>query len=218
MTGSTGFLGSLILENFLKDSDIVQVLCIAVPKADRHKLPTDSKISVYTGSLLSPSLGLSDSEVVFLQANVDQFVHAGAQGHCLNSYTSVRNANYLSTQFLAGIALPRKVPVHFISSGRVILQSGACEAGPVSMAAHPPPVDGSQGFTSSKWASECFLEKMARKTGLPVAIHRPCSIIGARAPHNDAMNSVIKYSLLSRTVPDVPNAGGFFGKLNFHPS
>ena len=218
MTGSTGFLGSLILENFLKDSDIVQVLCIAVPKADRHKLPTDSKISVYTGSLLSPSLGLSDSEVVFLQANVDQFVHAGAQGHCLNSYTSVRNANYLSTQFLAGIALPRKVPVHFISSGRVILQSGACEAGPVSMAAHPPPVDGSQGFTSSKWASECFLEKMACKTGLPVAIHRPCSIIGARAPHNDAMNSVIKYSLLSRTVPDVPNAGGFFGKLNFHPS
>lgn len=108
------------------------------------------------------------------------------------------------------MALPRRVPLHFISSARVILQSDSYDAAPVSMAAHPPPTDGSQGFTASKWASECFLEKVARDTGLPVVIHRPCSVIGTRAPHDDAMSSVIRYSILSRTVPDVPNAEGVF--------
>ncbi|KAF7171749.1 hypothetical protein CNMCM5623_004041 [Aspergillus felis] len=149
-------------------------------------------------------------EVAFLQSNVDQIIHAGAQGHCLHNYSSVRHANYLSTQFLATMALPRRVPLHFISSARVILQSGSCTAPAVSMAAHPPPSDGSQGFTASKWASECFLENVVRETGLPVVIHRPCSVIGTRAPHGDAMNSVIRYSILSRTVPAVPNAEGFF--------
>jgi len=211
LTGSTDFLGSLILECLLQDEHVSQVFCIAVPPAAHHTLPTHPKISTYAGSLQSTSLGLTDSEIDFLQTNIDQIIHAGAQGHCLNNYTSVKTANYLSTQFLTNLALPRRVPLHFISSGRVILQSGSCETAQVSMATHLPPGDGSQGFTSSKWASEVFLENIAREAGLPVVIHRPCSIIGDRAPHNDAMNSVIKYSLLSRTVPDVPNAGGFFG-------
>lgn len=211
LTGSTDFLGSLVLERLLQDEHVSQVLCIAVPSAALHTVPTHPKIKNYLGSLQSTSLGLTGGEIDFLQTNVDQIIHAGAQGHCLNSYNSVKTANYLSTQFLAMLALPRKIPFHFVSSGRVILQSGSCEAGPVSMATHSPPVDGSQGFTSSKWASEVFLENIAQETCLPVVIHRPCSIVGDRAPHNDAMNSVIKYSLLSRTVPDVPNARGFFG-------
>ncbi|PKX89195.1 lovastatin nonaketide synthase [Aspergillus novofumigatus IBT 16806] len=210
LTGSTGFLGSEILGALMNDNDVAKIHCIAVPADARHKLPSYAKVIVYLGSLLSSNLGLSGREVAFLQSNVDQIIHAGAQGHCLNNYSSVRHANYLSTQFLVTMALPRRVPLHFISSARVILQSGSCTAAPVSMAAHPPPADGSQGFTASKWASECFLENVVRETGLPVAIHRPCSVIGTRAPHDDAMNSVIRYSILSRTVPAVPNAEGFF--------
>ncbi|RYO76961.1 hypothetical protein DL762_009574 [Monosporascus cannonballus] len=37
-----------------------------------------------------------------------------------------------------------------------------------------------------------------------------CSVIGARAPHDDAMNSIIRFSKLSRTVPAIPNARGYF--------
>ena len=210
LTGATGFLGSEILKALMSDENVAQIHCIAVPADAKHELPSSTKMTAYFGSLLSPNLGLSGKEASFIQSNIDQIIHAGAQGHCLNNYTSVRHANYLSTQFLATMALSRRVPLHFISSARVILQSGTCEAAPVSMAAHPPPVDGSQGFTASKWAGECFLENVAREIGLPAVIHRPCSVVGSQAPHDDAMNSIIKYSLLSRTVPAVPNAKGFF--------
>jgi aspyridone synthetase (hybrid polyketide synthase/nonribosomal peptide synthetase) len=35
-------------------------------------------------------------------------------------------------------------------------------------------------------------------------------MIGPAATHDDALNSLIRYSLLTRTVPDLPNAKGFF--------
>ena len=210
LTGATGFLGSEILKELMSDENIAQIHCIAIPADKKHKFVSSTKVTAYFGSLLSSTLGLTGKEASFLQSNIDQIIHAGAQGHCLNNYSSVRHANYLSTQFLATIALPRRVPLHFISSARVVLQSGTCEAAPVSMIDYPPPLDGSQGFTASKWASEGFLENVAREAGLSVVIHRPCSVVGYQAPHDDAMNSVVKYSLLSRTVPAVPNAKGFF--------
>ncbi|KUJ09018.1 lovastatin nonaketide synthase [Mollisia scopiformis] len=210
LTGATGFLGSEILTVLMDDNEVATIYCIAVPADARHRIPVDPKVVVHTGSLSSPNLGLSRSEMAILEGNIDQIIHADSQGHCLNNYASLRDANYLSTRFLTTMALPYRVPIHFISSPRVILQSGTYTSPSISMAACPPPTDGSQGFTSSKWASECFLEKMANKTSLPVVIHRPCSVIGARAPHDDAMNAVIRYSILSRTVPDLPNIEGFF--------
>ncbi|KAL3477706.1 lovastatin nonaketide synthase [Aspergillus californicus] len=216
LTGATGFLGSEILTHLMENEDIDRVHCIAVPVDTRDKIPPSPKVVIYPGSLLSPTLGLSPSEVAFLQEHANQIIHAGAQGHCLNNYTSVRGGNVHSTQFLACLALPRRIPMHFISSGRVTLQSGECAMPPVSMAEYSPSVDGSQGFTATKWASEVFLEKLVQVTStstgstLPVIIHRTCSLIGDRAPHDDAMNSVIRFSLLSRKVPIVDNALGYF--------
>ncbi|KAI1387791.1 lovastatin nonaketide synthase [Hypoxylon trugodes] len=210
LTGATGFIGSEVLRHLIKDDNVSEIHCIAVAPDAKHKVLLDDKVIIYEGSLLSPRLGLTRREQDELQAKTDQIIHAGAQGHCLNNYSSVRHANVISTQFLTALALPRRVPLHFISSARVILQSGQFAIPPVSVAQYPPPTDGSQGFTSSKWASERFLEAVARATGLPVAIHRPCSVIGDRAPHDDAMNSVVRFSLLSRKVPDVPHAEGFF--------
>ncbi len=45
---------------------------------------------------------------------------------------------------------------------------------------------------------------------LSVTVHRACSLIGLRALHDDAMNSVIRFSLLSCEVPDLPQARGDF--------
>ncbi|KAJ0418299.1 lovastatin nonaketide synthase [Aspergillus carlsbadensis] len=217
LTGATAFLGSEILRALLHDPSVAHVHCIAVSLGDEAQIEKisggSSRVSVYVGSLLSSTLGLSDDQIRVLQSRMDQIIHAGSQGHCLNNYTSLRTANLLTTQTLSTWAIPRRVPLHFISSGRVILQSGACEAGPASMIAHLPPSDGSEGFTASKWAGEAFLEKVSRACGLPVTIHRTCSVIGDRAPSDDAMNSVLRFSRLSRTVPLVQNAEGFF---DFH--
>jgi aspyridone synthetase (hybrid polyketide synthase/nonribosomal peptide synthetase) len=210
LTGATGFLGSYILKSLVAQVEITKVHCIAIPTGSEDKITTHPKVRTYHGSLLDSALGLTPDDITYIRDNVDQIIHAGAQGHCLNNYFSVRHANYLSTQFLADLALSRGVPFHFVSSSRVILLSGSCSVPPKSMSAYAPPTDGSQGFTASKWASEVFLENLAHRTGLPVVIHRPCSLTGDAAPEDDALNSVVRYSILSRTVPDVPNADGYF--------
>ncbi|PSN60130.1 hypothetical protein BS50DRAFT_536013 [Corynespora cassiicola Philippines] len=210
LTGATGFLGSHILAALVTHPDVSKIYCIAVPYGAQHKVHAGPKVLVYNGSLTSTNFGLSSSEMATMKMSMDQIVHAGSQGHCLNNYSSIRAANYTSTRILAELAAARKVPFHFISSPRVVLLSGSHSAPPESMSAYLPPVDGSEGYIACKWASEVYLEKVATMTGLPVSIHRPCSLIGHAATHDDALNSVIRYSLLSRTVPSIPNAHGFF--------
>jgi len=83
LTGSAGFLGSEILMALVNDKNIAKIYCIAVPVEARDKMRSNEKVVTYSGSLLTPNLGLSASEVAFLQPNVDQIIHAGAQGHCL---------------------------------------------------------------------------------------------------------------------------------------
>lgn len=214
LTGATGFLGSSILRHLLQDEDIIKVHCIALSTDEATSLSSHDRICAYTGNLQSADLGLSNAEIDFLKENVQQIIHAGSVGHCLNNYMSVRAANYASTQFLASLALDRMIPLHFISSNRVPLLSGSTIARPISMAAHPPPSDGSQGLTAAKWASEVFLERLSNQTGLPVVIHRACAATGDLAPHDDALNSLLRFSVLMKAVPVLPNAKGY---MDFKP-
>jgi amino acid adenylation domain-containing protein len=213
LTGSTTFLGGEILRQLIENVRVSKVHCISVLDGERKKLPSEDKgkLVIYAGSVLSPNLGLSKDEIIFLQSNVDQIIHATVQGHCMNNYTTVKQALYASTQSLIGlIALPRKIPFHLISAPRVTLLSGKTEGRPVSMRDHQPPSDGSQGVTASKWASERFLQNVNQELDLPVVIHRHCALIGERAPADDVMNSVVRFSLLTHKVPNIPETEGFF--------
>lgn len=71
-------------------------------------------------------------------------------------------------------------------------------------------LDGSHDFTASNWAGEVYLEKLSKKTGPPVVICRTCSLVKDKAPHDNALNLVIRFSMLSRTIPDIPNIEGYF--------
>lgn len=102
-------------------------------------------------------------------------------------HSSFRIPNLQSTRFLTALALPRLIPIHFLSSNRVTLLSGSTSLSPISVASYPPPGDGSEGYTASIWASERFLENVATAVpGLDICIHRPCAVTGARAPSEDA--------------------------------
>ncbi|KAK0373507.1 hypothetical protein CLIM01_09128 [Colletotrichum limetticola] len=223
MTGSTGFLGGAILSSLLKSPKVARVHCIAI-EADTNvpSHPQHNKITIHTGSLLEPRLGMSPETYTRLQNTVDAVVLAGAQGHCLNNYATLRIPNVDSTKVMGLFALPRRIPLHFISSNRVTLLDPAAEAAmpPVSVSRHSPRADGGEGFTAAKWASEVFLEKLSaaavteKNEGglLPVTIHRPCAVVGDKAPLEDALNALLRFSKLMGAVPQIEglNVEGYF--------
>ncbi|RYP22090.1 hypothetical protein DL765_001849 [Monosporascus sp. GIB2] len=113
----------------------------------------------------------------------------------------------------------RAVPVHYISSNRVIPYTGRAAVPPVSLADYHPPSDGTGGYTASKWASERFLETPARHRGgrrwdaPSVVVYRPCALVGEDAPPEDAMNGLIRTAARIRAVPHTPNVEGY---VDFH--
>ncbi|KAL4809104.1 putative polyketide synthase [Aspergillus unguis] len=214
MTGATGFLGRATLEALIQNPSVSVIHCVAVLPDEQTQLPESDKVVCYTGSLSSPTLGLSQDECDQLRFCIDVILHAGARGHCLNNYASVRDPNVKSTRFLASLAMATSIPFLYLSTNRVPLLSGKTSMPPVSMASYPPPTTGTEGFTASKWASECYLEKLARHTDIPVEVHRPCVTIGDHAPNSDALNAIFRYSLLMKSVPKYANMQGYFDFKN----
>ncbi|KAH7213281.1 putative hybrid PKS-NRPS enzyme [Fusarium redolens] len=223
MTGSTSFLGKHIVQSILNYSSVARIHCIAVdPDSDASHLK-DDRVTLYHGSLSEPMLGLRNDTYQKLQANVDTIILAGAQGHCLNNYSTLRAPNVESTRQMGLFALGRRIPIHYISSNRVTLLDSSANAAlpPVSVRDHQPPTDGSEGFTAAKWAAEVFLEKLSEAAAasaerdLPVSIHRHCAIIGDEAPIEDALNALLRFSKLINAVPRVSslNVGGYFDFL-----
>ncbi|KAF7546390.1 hypothetical protein G7Z17_g8465 [Cylindrodendrum hubeiense] len=221
MTGTTSFLGRNLLQALLKSPAVSKVHCVAVLADDQHQLPHDGKVKCYKGSLLSSTLGLKAEERENLEQTVDVIIHAGSSGHCLNNYDSLRTPNLLSTHFLASLAMPRSIPLLFLSSNRVILLSGNTAPLPGSVAAFAPATNGLEGYTATKWAGEGFLENlvshMQQVSGprLTVSVHRPCVVVSEHAPNSDALNAILRYSVAMRCVPHLDNVGGYmdFGKV-----
>jgi thioester reductase-like protein/acyl carrier protein len=214
LTGAHTFLGAEILQALVRDNSVKRVHCVAIPRAASQLSERSSKIVTYPGYLQAESVGLSADDIEFLQPRLDLIIHAGSVGHCLNNYSSLCTPNVGSLRFLVGLALPRKVPVHFISSNRVTLLAGQHILPPVSVSQFQPPKDGSEGYTASKWACEGFLEAVAQKTGLSITIHRPCAITGPNAPSEDALNALLRFAISQNAVPRFRNLAGY---LDFAP-
>ncbi|UQC80223.1 uncharacterized protein CLUP02_05705 [Colletotrichum lupini] len=247
LTGASSFPGGHILTALLNHPSVRKVHCIAVP-SDHQQLLSSTSSSVaevvyYTGTLLSKTLGLTSTEREHLSKTVHIIVHAAAHGHCLNRFATLRRPNLESLHSLASLSLasasPRKtgIPILYLSSPRTLLLAGKTETprAASSLRDSPPPaVDGSDGYTASKWAGEVFLENLVihlkeRDHGtevgalgpprpdpfnLKIAIHRSCTLVSPQAPNSDAMNGILRYSLAMRCVPRLRRAEGF---LDFAP-
>nr|WNS47916.1 CapA [Capnodium sp. TTI-000886] len=226
LTGSTGFVGGAVLSSLLESPAIRRVHCVAVDPDLESSHLKDDRVKIYSGSLSEPNLGLDDDTFGHLQGTVDRIILAGAQGHCLNNYASLRAPNVRSTRQISMFALRRRIPIHYISSSRTTLLNPGANAAlpPVSVAEHKPATDGSDGFTAAKWASEVFLEKLCQAANehsdspLPVTIHRLCAVVGQDAPLEDALNALLRYSNVIRAVPRVSslNVQGYFDFRDVH--
>lgn len=219
LTGSTGFLGSHLLERFLESESVAKVHCVAVLPDDQHLLPESEKVALYTGSLLSPNLGLNPDERDYLGESADVIIHAGSSGHCLNTYASLRTPNVESTQFLASLSSFWSIPFMFLSSNRVVLLSGDTAPIPGSVARFHPSTDGTEGHMMSRWASEVFLEKLShqieasQQVPFNISIHRPSVVVSDQAPNSDALNAILRYSVSMRRVPRLDRVKGYMDLL-----
>jgi aspyridone synthetase (hybrid polyketide synthase/nonribosomal peptide synthetase) len=213
MTGGAGVLGNSILHALVQNISVDKIHCIAILPDEEHRIPDSDKVITYTGSLASPALGLSPLECEMLQTEIDLVIHAGGNGHCLNSYSSVRRPNVQSTHFLASLCLPRSVPLLYVSSQRVPALSGLKSLPPVPVIEEPGKT-GDTGYMASRWVSERFLHKFSEYNNFMVEIHRPCLFYGDRAPKSDALNGVMTYTSRMRSIPRFKRVEGYIDFKN----
>ncbi|KAJ4286521.1 hypothetical protein N0V90_013221 [Kalmusia sp. IMI 367209] len=209
LTGAASVLGNSVLHALFQDAAVAEIHCVAVSPDEEERIPVSDKVITYPGTLSSQDLGLSLSEYETLQSDIDVVIHAGANGHCLNSYTSIRRPNVESTHFLAGLCMARSIPLLYISSQRVPALAGSWVLPPVPVLSEPAKT-GDTGYMASRWVSERFLHHFTEQNDdFTVEIHRPCLFFGDRAPPSDALNGVLRYTRLMKAMPHFPRIEGY---------
>ncbi|KAJ5142438.1 Acyl transferase/acyl hydrolase/lysophospholipase [Penicillium bovifimosum] len=216
LTGATGFLGKEILRGLIQDENVVAIHCLAVRKAS-SELPemfAHPKIHLHSGDLGDARLGLSESDAGSIFSCADIVIHNGADVSFMKTYQTLKLINVASTKELVKLALPRRIPFHFVSSAGVARLASQESFGEVSIASYPPPSSPTDGYIAAKWVSEVYLERVSHKFGLPVWIHRPSSITGADAPDLDLMGNVIRYTKETLKVLDPTSWSGVFDLIS----
>lgn len=209
LTGATGFVGKGLLRHLIQNRSIEKIHCIAVRDAEKMSPFLDlTKVVLHQGDLRSPRLGLSELEAASIFWEADAIIHNGADVSHLKTYQTLKGANLESTMELVKMSVWRRISFHYVSTAGVALFSGADTWGEISAAPYPPPTDGSDGYTASKWSSERYLEKVHEQCQLPVWIHRPSSILRDDTPELDIFQNLLRFSRLLQAVPASQNLRG----------
>ncbi|KAI2734306.1 hypothetical protein DTO013E5_10055 [Penicillium roqueforti] len=212
LTGATGFLGKEILRGLIHDENVLSVHCLAVRKRSSglSELFSHPKVHLHYGDLGAPQLGLSESEIKSIFSCADIVIHNGADVSFMKTYQTLKLINVASTKEIVKLALPRRIPLHFVSSAGVARLTGQESFGEMSVSSYPPPSRPTDGYIAAKWVSEIYLEHVNRRFGLPVWIHRPSSITGTDAPELDLMGNVMRFTKETQKVPDSSSWSGVF--------
>jgi hybrid polyketide synthase/nonribosomal peptide synthetase ACE1 len=183
LTGATGYLGRHLVPALVQSKHVAKLFCIVRRETDVEALNASDKVVIFTGDLGEPSLGLTDEEFAQLASESDVILHSGANRSFWDDYEILRAVNTGSVKELTRLALPRRVPLHFVSSGSVRIY-GTTQGASIynidqyHLAGDTPPEDGTDGYVASKWASEVFLRKVMAQFNLSVTLHIPMPVPG----------------------------------------
>ncbi|KAI1135888.1 putative polyketide synthase [Hypoxylon sp. FL0543] len=222
LTGSTGLLGRHLLSHLLAEPTVQKVLCLAIrslrTRLQHGKLLQDPRVVYYNGDLAQPLLGLSEQEVSSIFGEADVVIHNGSDTSHLKHYVDLRRPNVESTALLCRLCVPRRIPLHYVSSAGLSIfhEKSATEGFPAEPARLAPGwvPDGSFGYMCGKWVCERLLERTSQVHGLRVCIHRPSAIIRegddavGKEAEKDWVNAFLAFVRKLKTAPKIVSNHG----------
>ena len=193
LTGATGFLGGVLLEQLLEQYPGATVHCL-VRRAGSLTQRHGSRVVEIVGNLSKGLFGMAPLDFMRLSNALDLVVHAGAIVNHLVSYDDLYQTNVGSTFEILKLALMGRIkPVHYVSS--ISAAKSACMR--------------EQGYSATKWAADRLFLHCRTEYHLPVSVYRPALIIGhsltGRANRKDWFHRLLQAIVDYRIVP--PLAG-----------
>jgi hybrid polyketide synthase/nonribosomal peptide synthetase ACE1 len=117
LTGGIGLLGREILQHLINAPKVALVHCIAVRSMERTV--QHPKIIYHRGYLTKYQFGMSNSNWEQLSHTANLIVHVAALVDHVRPFTSLRTTNVLPKKQLVCLAVPQKIPIHFVSAAAV---------------------------------------------------------------------------------------------------
>ncbi|MDF3054253.1 MAG: thioester reductase domain protein, partial [Gammaproteobacteria bacterium] len=192
LTGATGFLGAFLLRDLMQHTD-ANIVCLVRAENDQiararvienaEKYLTwheqfSPRLTVFSGDVSQPILGLSKERYEALAQMVDSIIHSAAKVNFLLSFKALYNDNVHAVKELLRFSTVKKLKkMEYISTFSVLLGDRQNQLDENETHIFPTL---SLGYTQSKWSAEQLIYQ-AKSMGLPVNIYRPGIITGDMA-------------------------------------
>ncbi|KAJ5078751.1 hypothetical protein M0811_14704 [Anaeramoeba ignava] len=226
LTGATGFLGSFLLFDLLKQFEQQKTPIYCLVRANENengkqkierimkenliwKEEFKERIIAIEGDLSKTNLGMEENEFNELSKKVSLIYHCGATVSYIYPYEKVRNSNILSTKEIIKLScLNQLKAINYISTISVLTvyeedYEEIDEAFPLYIHNN---LYSSGGYTQTKTVSELLILK-AKEKGIPIKIYRPSRIMGDSLNNcyneKDFLVSFIKGVYHMKITPDI---------------
>ncbi|SER03810.1 non-ribosomal peptide synthetase [Actinokineospora terrae] len=219
LTGATGFLGSHLLDELLRQgrrvSCVVRADSVEAARGrlreafDKFAISTGvDQVGIVLGDLSQPRLGLGEGFEA-LARSVSEVYHAAAHINFVVPYHTVKRTNVDGLRHLLDFCGINRTPLRLISTLGVFPPDSTPD--PVAEDTIPgDPESLGIGYSQSKWVAE-HLALQARAAGLPITLHRVGRIGGhsrtGACRHDDFFWLQLKgFALLGRFPEDITDA------------
>lgn len=217
LTGASGFLGAMMLEDLLATDDDLSVVCLvrqnSMPEFERRvaglkaRIPDlHDRLTLVTGDMGAAELGLDRAEWWRLASSVDQIYNCAANTNMLLPYESLRATNVEGVrELLRLVNTGRTKRLNHIST-LAVLGDAKPSAGEAESIGIQQIGNLASGYAQSKWVAEKLVMD-AREQGVDCKIFR-CGRIwgegGVTSPNpNDFILSVLAACALIGIYPDI---------------
>jgi amino acid adenylation domain-containing protein/thioester reductase-like protein len=224
LAGATGFLGSFILWELLRqtESTVYCLVASAGPEEGKEKIQREmenyelwngrlsNRIIAIPGSFSQPKFGLLDEQFNILSTLIDTIYYAGASVNYVAPYSIMKEINVIGVQEVLRLASQFKLkPVHYVSSISVFSASDFTANSEVSEYDEPNfPQELTTGYAQSRWVAE-KLVVAARQRKIPVSLYRQGRITGDSqtgiASVDDVIFRLIKGFIQLQSAPILNN-------------